>query len=196
MDFQDIASPDWLKKKVLAENGVVIFGAGAVGVEFLHVLEKSGIEVLGFLDNFAPLDSPVADKPVWRPYQTPAYIDRKKIEVLIGVLRLDVSPADLETDLRGHGYENISRTLGTFIRRQGLGDIFWGTEPGFYDQSDRVMPMERARHIWADEKSRQVYDGLLAFRKTFDDSYLTPPDANEYFPDDIPAWSEPIRFLM
>lgn len=179
-------------------NPVMIFGAGLVGMEFLNTLESSGVPVIGFLDNFKPLDQPIAGKPVFRLQDYPNDLSPGDTPVLIGVRHKDISVEDIISDLRSAGWKKVIPTLGAFVReyREFVGDIFWKSAPGYYDDPAVIARTEKAKTIWADDKSRRVYEGLLAFRKTYDDTYLTPADMeDEYFPADIPSWNKKVRFV-
>ncbi|MDR1243419.1 MAG: FkbM family methyltransferase [Deltaproteobacteria bacterium] len=175
---------------------VLIFGAGLVGGESLDILQAAGISVIGYLDNFKPTDELFKGKPVYRPGSAPAKIDRGT-PVVNSVRRPDVSPEIIEKELLALGWGNVL-TLGAFIRRHyaQYGDIFWRTEPGFYAQPERRTAIDTVRALWADTKSREIYDALLAFRLAFDCQQLPAPDKDMYFPFDIPGfWQAPVRFV-
>jgi FkbM family methyltransferase len=177
-------------------DSVIIFGAGLVGIESMRRLERAGVSVSAFIDNFKPEGHPYAEKPVYRADSAPKTIDRSTI-VIIGVWRPDAPFAILKEQLQEAGWNNVM-TLAGFIRRHydRYGDIFWRAEPGFYTQPDRVEMINQVRAIWADDLSLNTYEYLLKLRRDFDDSSPCTIDPQEYIPQGIPGlFKLPLRYV-
>jgi len=52
------------------------------------------------------------------------------------------------------------------------------------------------RALWADDKSRAVFDGIMRFRLSGDYTTLEKAELEtQYFPPDLPAWKTPIRLI-
>jgi FkbM family methyltransferase len=74
-----------------------------------------------------------------------------------------------------------------------LGPRFWLASKGHYRKcKDSIL---NAYNLWADEKSRQLYRAIIEFRMKGDYSLLPEPDSNQYFPDDLPSWRQPVRLI-
>ena len=174
---------------------VLIFGAGGAGIDVARKLAAGGVPVLGFLDNVKPPGSLWAGHVVHHPEDAPGKFGRHT-PVVFSVRRVSVSFAEVAKGLREAGWTDVV-TFGGFLRRhrKTLGDMNWGTPPGHYDMPGRLAAYDEARGLWADDKSRAVFEGLLAFRRSFDETSLTPPDGDEYFPADLPRWAAPMRLV-
>jgi FkbM family methyltransferase len=80
---------------------------------------------------------------------------------------------------------------------EALGDRFWLTRRA--DLDAHRTDIAAAERVWADERSRAVYRGLIALRRsgTFEIPIQPQPDETQYFPSDVPHWlnGRPLRFV-
>lgn len=75
-----------------------------------------------------------------------------------------------------------------------LGMRYWLTNPIFYENCKPVI--EKAYSLLADDISRNLYRSILEFRLTGDYKILPAPDLiHQYFPQDIPSWTAPLRLV-
>ena len=71
---------------------------------------------------------------------------------------------------------------------------YWLTKRDYY--LSFKTQIEEVNSIWSDDVSRELYESIIEFRMTGDYSILPKPDlTHQYFPQDIPAWKTPLRFV-
>jgi FkbM family methyltransferase len=177
-------------------NGVIIFGAGAVGLACHRKFNKISLPVLAFLDNYKPKDILYDGLPVFRPKLAPSSLDRS-LPVIICVWRADYPSEGIKNELQEAGWTNVM-TMAAFIKKNlaKYGDFYWGTTPGFYDRPDVLEKISMVRSLWADAVSQQTFEHILSLRRYFDDSNPLLPNPDEYTPIDIPNLiKSPIHYV-
>ena len=175
---------------------VVLYGAGNMGREVLRLLTSQGWGVRCFLDRNARPGDQVEGVPV-HPLDAPACDEeaRRETPVIVTIFNPDVAMPALLQQLRGLGWRNVMPFVEfhRFFAAE-LGDRFWLTELDFY--RGLAGPMRAAADLWSDRRSREVYDAVLRYRLEADPACLPAPDLdNQYFPNDVPAWEWPCRFV-
>jgi FkbM family methyltransferase len=75
-----------------------------------------------------------------------------------------------------------------------LGDRYWLTERAFYSTVQNEC--EAAYELLSDQTSRNLFVAILRLRLLGDCSTLPKPQTeNQYFPLDLPAYEQPLRFI-
>lgn len=175
---------------------VILYGAGGAGQDALRVLIGAGISVRCFLDRGARAGDRRETIPVFLPGD-PALDQetRNTVPLVITVFNPHVDAAEVAADLRCLGWANVIPFLdfhGAFARQ--LGSRYWLTDLGFY--RGRAPQMRAAAGLWQDERSRAIYDAVLRYRWRHETDPVLAPDTTEsYFPEDIPPWQAPARFV-
>lgn len=175
---------------------VAIYGAGSVGRDSLRVLTSAGVLVRYFLDRLARPGQTLAGIPVLRPDDpTLSANERGATPVIVTIFNAFVEMPPLHDQLRRLGWKPVTTFLEFYqpFARQ-LGDRFWLTDLDFYRPHGPAL--EATAALWADDRSRELFEQILRFRTTGDYAVLPAPDADgQYFPGDLPAWPMPLRFV-
>lgn len=172
---------------------VLVYGARLAGQRVQDYLAGEGIEVSAFLDRDASLKSvdgiSVATASDWAASHDPA-----SACVIIGLFNNYVDVGEVVTQLQQLGYARVV-SLVEFVRHYPKGQPFryWLVEPSYYQaHAERIA---RMRGQLADEASRELLDRIVDFRITGDYLQLPAPTPRQYFPEDLPAWPQPLRFI-
>lgn len=172
---------------------LLIYGARVAGCQVRDYLLERGQVVHGFLDRDLTLREvdglPVASAEAWAQGN-----DAVCTRVVIGLFNSYVDVGEIINQLECLGYGEII-SLVEFVRRYPEGQPFryWLVRPVYYTQ--HALRIARFRAQLADETSRELLDRIVQFRTTGDYRCLPPPDAKQYFPNDLPAWPQPLRFI-
>jgi len=182
----------WLSRPV----PVALYGAGSVGRDSLRVLTQAGVVVRYFLDRTARPGQTLAGVPVLKP-DDPAISPETRGEtpVVVTIFNLWVEMPPLHDELRRQGWKTITTFLEFYqpFARE-LGDRFWLTGLDFYRPYAAVL--QTTAELWADDPSQELFERILRFRAAGDYSVLPRPDFDcQYFPEDLPAWPTPLRFV-
>jgi FkbM family methyltransferase len=172
---------------------VLVYGARLAGQRVQTYLAGESVEVCAFLDRDASLKEVdgihVASAADWAAKQ-----DATNACVVIGLFNNYVDVGEVVRDLKALGYGRVV-SLVEFVRHYPKGQPFryWLVEPSYYEaHADRIA---RMRDQLADETSRDLLDRIVDFRITGDYSRLPAPTSRQYFPEDLPAWPQPLRFI-
>ncbi len=194
--MRTLVPPD--KKAFLQSVGgkkIIIYGAGNTGKDVLGALKDEGAEVFCFLDRSAVNGDIRWGIPVYRP-DDPVIPpgDRADAMVIIGVFNRSSSLCEIEGGLRALGYGRSMSFAEFYEFHQGLpGGRFWLWPRTNY--SGYKKEIEEAYSLWADEKSRSLYEKIIECRLAGKLSALPAPSGRQYFPEDIPQWRTPLRFV-
>ncbi|MCU1759167.1 FkbM family methyltransferase [Pseudomonas sp. 14P_8.1_Bac3] len=172
---------------------VLVYGARLAGQRVQAYLAGEGIEVSAFLDRDASLKDVdgicVATATDWATKHSAA-----NACVIIGLFNNYVDVGEVVTQLQQLGYGRVI-SLVEFVRYYPKDQPFryWLVEPSFYEaHADRIA---RMREQLADETSRELLDRIVEFRITGDYLRLPAPTPRQYFPNDLPDWPQPLRFI-
>lgn len=172
---------------------VLIYGARLAGQRVRDYLADEGIGISAFLDRDTSLREvdgvSVATAADWA-----ARHDAAGACVIIGLFNNYVDVGEVVTQLRQMGYGRVV-SLVEFVRHYPEGQPFryWLVEPSYYQaHADRIA---RMREQLADEASRELLDRIVEFRTTGDYLRLPAPTPRQYFPEDLPSWPQPLRFI-
>ena len=176
-----------------AAQATFVYGAGRMGREALAHCRASGIEPLAFIDRAARPGMTVDGIPVITPES--ASRDGEGAHVLVALHSPGVDVAGIVDALRGQPYGRVS-TLWAESARSGWlpRSPFW-LEPGF-DWSGEDGAIAAARALLVDDASRAVYDQQIALRRHGDyDGLGAPTPHDQYLPQDLDPWPQPMRLL-
>ena len=177
------------------QNGapLLIYGARLAGQSVHAYLLKRGIHVNGFLDQDESLDQ-VHGIDVTCARRWAASNDAAGACVIIGLFNNYVDVGQVVRDLQQLGYGRVL-SLVEFVNRYPDDQPFryWLVEGRFYIRhADRIA---RMRSHLADDQSKTVLDSIVKFRTSGDYLGLPAPTPRQYFPEDLPRWPSPLRFI-
>jgi len=183
-----------LSKKL--EIPVIIYGAGNFGKDIYQCLIQSGIRVIAFLDRKATPESQWNGVPIYPPdWQDLSNSQKKIVKIIIAIHNRDIEIPPIISKLRLIGYRHFIQPVELYDTfSEQLGDRFWLTSRLSYKAWQAEI--DECLSLWEDALSRKLFETLLNYRIQGNTEILPMPDlAHQYFPNDIPAWSSPIRFI-
>lgn len=182
------------RAKLLSPPAVYLYGAGTVGRDSIAVLQRAGVLVRAVLDAKDLPFVTLAGVPVLKPVAI-APAERAEATLVVSIFNKYVDMPALHARLAALGWKNIVRFTDFHAAFAAeLGNRYWLTDREYY--RPLAAPLAAARALWADDKSRAVYDSILRFRFSGDYTMLTPPDLEkQYFPADLPAWPSSLRLV-
>jgi FkbM family methyltransferase len=185
-----------LRAQILARTSVLLYGAGAIGRDSLAVLGRAGVIVDGFLDAKDLPISSIQGVPLHKP-DDPVFTEqiRRNTTVIVTIFNTYVDMPVIHARLAALGWEKVIVFTAFYEAFAAeLGNRYWLTTREYYRPLGAQL--EAARSLWADDKSRAVYDGIVRFRLGGDYASLEKADADsQYFPPDLPAWKQPVRLI-
>ena len=177
-------------------SNVVIYGAGNIGRQLCTFLADRGISVSYFLDRKAQPDSQWNGVPIFHPEdERIPDAGRGQTHVIIGIFNRDAEVLPIVRALEAKGYHKVTsfpKFHSCFADE--FGDMYWLTSRSTYGSAEAEIA--EGLSVWADELSRRLYTAVLKYRLTGDEGVLPRPDMkHQYFPEDIPKWNTPVRFV-
>jgi FkbM family methyltransferase len=187
------AAPSWRPAK---GERVVVYGAGGFAHAAIAAIREAGGIVEHVLDRRGGQSARVPGAQVHVPGAEPlSPTERAATPVVIGVYNRDADPNEIVATLRALGYERIVGVPELYESfADTLGSRYWLAPRAVYaSATDRI---NEAAELWADDASRQLYASLLRFRTAWPDS-VAPGCASgmQYFPNDVPRTTVPLRFV-
>lgn len=188
--------PQPITKWPSAGSEIVIYGAGTCGREVMRSLRENGYRIAAFLDAQAESLLSVEDVPCLLPESKKAQAyARAGIPVVLGVFNFAADSGAIQHFLERLGFACVISYYDffeTFMNQRV--SRFWLTSRSFY-QKHRDDLLAGLR-LWSDDFSRKIYVDLIELRLTGNLQLLRNPDQNrQYFPADLPAIPQPIRFV-
>ena len=185
-----------LRAEILGRTSVLLYGAGTIGRDSLAVLQRAGVLVGGFLDVKDLPFSSIQGVPLRKPNDpvfTPEF--RRTSTVIVTIFNAYVDMPAIHENLARLGWENVVIFTEFYEAYAAeLGNRYWITKRDYY--RPHGSQLQTTRDLWADEKSRVLFDSILKFRLTGDYTVLEAPDHDsQYFPPDVPGWSRPMRMI-
>lgn len=176
---------------------MVIYGAGRFGRDLADVLVDSGVTVLGFLDRNGRgqdvghgLEAHSLGSPEARAWQA------GKPVAMVGVHNPSVSVGEIVEMLKKAGFADVVTPMEVYYTlHRELTFRYWLGAPHDYMQAGPAI--ERACHLWADEKSKTLFLRTLLYRLTFDWRILETPEGadSQYAAAGLPRWNDPLRII-
>jgi FkbM family methyltransferase len=175
---------------------VILYGAGNVGRDVHAILSRHGVSVECFLDRNARPGTRYSGVPVHTPEEGPR---NSGLPVVISIFNRDVDVQEISGVLQALGYGPVISFVDLHAAySEEMGDRFWLTDRDTYRLNEASIA--RASEVWADEASRVLFDGLIAFRTSGDYRRLAKPHRGEtqYLPSDVSGWPagrQPLRLV-
>ena len=170
-----------------------IFGAGIQGKAFFEVFSELDIQLTGFLDSFS-------DKETYNglPVIRPSAITDKSSEIYISV---GLISQKIKRELLDDGFENVFDYTESVLKHPDIIHVL-KTYSLWYSSDTNEMAngpgINQFRSLLADKKSQNLLDQIVRFRTDFKaDDYVIPDPQTQYFPEDVPVFSEldSVRFI-
>jgi FkbM family methyltransferase len=174
---------------------VLVYGARLAGQRVCADLIARGHNPSGFLDRDTSLGQvdglPVSTAQQWATEHDPALAC-----VVIGLFNNYVDVGEAVSDLRKLGYGRVI-SLVEYVRHYPEGQPFryWLVDPRYYEKPEHARRIALLRAKLADDISRNLLDRIVDFRISGDYLRLPAPSLRQYFPEDIPSWPQPLRFI-
>jgi FkbM family methyltransferase len=182
------------------ETRLLLYGAGNIGRKVCAAFINLGYNVLGFLDQSAESDRYIdignthlcvsrADLPNY------SIDDRRNVCVVLTIHNRDTYLPEIVEYLHHLGYANVYSLAKVYdILADDLKGNFWLDNRKIYKNC--LKKIVEVDSIWADQTSQDLYRSILFYRLTGDFNYLPDVDQNaQYFPQDLPALTRPLRFI-
>lgn len=173
---------------------VIVYGAGQAGRSVARHLSERGVAVEAFLDLGAtPGDVrdgiPVFTLAHWLERNEPAGRD-----VVISLHNPFAEVPPVIDSLRAAGFRRLITMVDYANATDDPQFRYWLAPKRFYQ--DKLPRIAKARDLLGDETSRALFDSLLRLRLEGDYSGLPKPNfADQYAPEDLPRWTEPMRLI-
>jgi FkbM family methyltransferase len=192
LNIQDIINKSTSKE---FNNPLVIYGAGNTGKAIAEYLSHQGRCIVAFIDQNASDGQSYLDKPILSLAQFQKSFNPSSFDLLAAMHNRDVEMPPLFNQLSSCGFSSI-------LTMVDYANAFPDDKTFRYWLSPRSQLLDcqdeihRLYSILADDQSKHWVDRILKFRLTGDYSLLPTPDtANQYVPQDLPRWSNPLRFM-
>lgn len=177
------------------KDKVLVYGAGKKGHQIARFLMENHYHVIGFADRKAQANDTILDLPVMA-------IDDwvSKIEIssttLVAAIHNHLTPMnELLRTLRGYGFSRTISPIEFHTMFEGLvPDHYWLTSSKTY--AGKEDDFSFLRSLLADEPSKDLLERIIRFRISGDYRYVPEPSVDDqYCPEDMPRWPDPIRFV-
>jgi FkbM family methyltransferase len=189
---QQYRKPAPLKKN----NGqIFIYGTGTFATEIAHLFRRKGFIISAFLDHRG-IHSSKDDLPVFRPGDPRiSENERKNSLVVVGIHNREARIIPILGHLKDLGFGTILTPIDLYdYFADELGEHYWLAPRLFY--SEYTPSIEKAYALFSDKVSCDIFTSLLRFRITGDYNLLPVADReHQYFPPDLPGWTQPLRFV-
>jgi FkbM family methyltransferase len=170
-------------------DSIVIFGAGGLGRKLLAGLRKVGITPLAFVDNNRELwGTLVEGVPVRQPEDAAAELGDSATFV-IAIMRVGGGHLDARRKLAGLGCKRIVPFAFLAWKYSEIYLPYYNLDLP-HKALEAADSVRSAFDLMADDASRREFLAQLRFRLRADFEALHPPVPGEqYFPEDLFAWS-------
>lgn len=172
---------------------IALYGAGSAGRDMARALVGAGYPVSCFLDCAAQTGAVLDGFPLLHPDDVSLAPTRGQVHVLISIFNPTVDVAPLAASLKSAGWRSVTSFVEIHRRFPELGPRYWLVSPDFY--TGKMSEILSAHEIWADDKSRELYEACFKFRLNGDCQFLPSPDPRQYFPPDVPSATLPLRMI-
>lgn len=181
---------------------LAIYGAGNMGREMGRYLLARNYKITAFIDRKAQPGDQFEGIPILTLAAWTAAHDSHTHTLILGVNNWYVNIAALTQELAPYGFlrmENAVNFVNIFpdfvkITPYEQESIYWLAPRAVYQA--KLPAMNTLLSILADDVSVDVIGRIFTCRITGDFSVLsTPTPGDEYDPDDLPSWREPMRLI-
>lgn len=174
-------------------SNLVIYGLGAIGSRIVDELLEEGHSIELILDR-GKRGQNYQGVPIVALEDAPDRVSGKS--VLIGLHNHYVDLNQLHSDLIAAGAERVMTPLHLreFISRPRTQPGYW-LDFGF-DYDAHQSRIDGLRALLADERSRELLDQVVRYRRTGDLEHCPVPSLDdEYTPADLPRYASPLRLI-
>jgi len=174
-------------------SNLVIYGLGAIGSRIVDELLEEGHSIELILDR-GKRGQNYQGIPIVALEDAPDRVSGKS--VLIGLHNHYVDLNQLHSDLIAAGAERVMTPLHLreFISRPRTQPGYW-LDFGF-DYDAHQSRIDGLRALLADERSRELLDQIVRYRRTGDLEHCPVPSLDdEYTPADLPRYASPLRLI-
>ena len=175
---------------------IAIYGAGNYGRELRHLLTNGGWKIAAFIDAKAAGETLIENIPCASLGSSLAKsLAKEGVPIILAIFNFSTDCGAIALQLKDAGFD---RVISVPELHESFGEAlpfrFWMERKSWF-QGHRKEILE-CLELWEDDQSRALYVELLAFRLTYDLQLLRNPDRKgQYFPADLPAFKEPVRFI-
>lgn len=193
VELDRLIARDW--PRLERSSPLLIYGAGNAGRAVFDFLAAAGYRVEAFLDANATSGQHWKGVPVLRLAQWLASNTPGSFEVVVAIHNYTVDMAPLLSELRKVGF---ARVMNMVEFQNGFPQDrtfrYWLAPAS--DYRPHLARIEALLEVLGDDRSRQWVSSVLEFRLSGDYACLPAPSpADAYFPQDLPRWADPIRFV-
>lgn len=172
---------------------IALYGAGGMGRSLTRALLDAGYPVELLVDQNATAGQEVEGVPVVKADSPNLTNLRGETHMIVAVFNPLTDVSLIFKQLNSEGWFSLTSAVAMYHLFQNLQERCWLVGTQFY--CTRAGDIMSAGHIWADEKSRDLYRAIIEFRLTGDYRNLPSAEPCQYFPPDLPPWSTPLRFI-
>jgi FkbM family methyltransferase len=179
----------------LLGDGLIIYGAGGAGRSVAHHLRSRGRDVEAFLDAAATEGAVCDGVRVFAPERWLASHDAGTYEVLICVHNPLTRVPPIIDRLRAAGFGRVATMVDYIDDWPDDPELrYWLAPKDFY--SDKEQSIAAASALLQDQASLRWMEATLRLRRRGDYHSMPEPGlSDQYFPEDLLRWPEPIRLL-
>ena len=171
---------------------IVIYGSGTISGKVINKLDELNI----FPEFILETES---TKKSFKNYKVfllkDIDINFDEYIVILGFFNAYVDVLDLKNKLTRIGFGSIITFLDFYdFFPEYFGDIYWLTDKNYL--KDKTESLDEVKSLLEDNKSKIIFEEVVKFRTTLNYNALSSVDLDDqYFPNDIPKWKEPVNFI-
>lgn len=178
------------------KGNIAIYGAGGIGKELYSVLSKMGKKIVCFIDK-NKIESKIDNINIISLEESKKYnIDT----IIIGIFSYpkECNMSDIVSLLEKYNFNKIitfEEMFQNYYEYFPKANYYWLAPPTVFKKD--IKRINKAREIFADEKSKTIFDSQIKHRLGESYKVLEKPDYNniQYFPEDVPLQKDNINFV-
>ena len=181
---------------ICSYSRLLIYGTGNIARACANLLNAKGVIVEAFVDHFPDAPEVVEGKRVFRPDSQELSVFRQAgLPILIGAFNPHANTRAIIQRLFSDKWTQFIPFVEFYRQFPGqFGDLFWLTASDVHEQC--ADDIQLAETLWSDDKSLQLFRNTISFRRSGDLELLEDPDVGcQYFPRDVPPWSQPLSII-
>jgi FkbM family methyltransferase len=182
---------------VVLSSPLLVYGAGTMALEICRLLAESNFAVVGVIDDKADsMGKIIGPFQVCSTDDWLASHEPSKVTVVLAIHNPFARVPTIERRLRDRGFQKILNVVEFYRAFPGvLADHYWLTAPGYY--SDKKETIQEGRALFIEDKSRDLYDAIIAFRMSGDYALLQSEHSwyDQYLPSDLPHPERDVYFV-
>ncbi|KAF0151089.1 MAG: methyltransferase FkbM [Ignavibacteria bacterium] len=173
------------------DKPIALYGAGNLGKEFCQFLKKEGYNNIFFIDKKIKQLTTCENISIYPP----EYPIEKTTPIIITIFNRDVNINQIVKELEVIGFVNVFTILdiSSLFKKKFFTSRFWITAREYYNGKEAEI--NNCFHLFKDIKSKNIYKSIIESRLSADFQFMPKKETNQYFPNDIPKWNEPINLI-